>query len=595
MVAAKIDTFGGMVPAVDDTLLPDQSASISQNVNLYNGKLVPLPEFAKIHDTDPATTIVYRLPASYGNASYLYDSVFMEFIDPFTNVIRAPVFGDVYDRYYWFSNNDVPMYNTRARIEAALPPWLLGIEPPTVAPGYVVTGGSGTVADRAYVYTWVSEYGEESAPSPPTLASGFINGSWDLTFTAAAADDIGGPDRNLMYTRIYRTEVALSGIADYFFVDEIPIATLTYSDLIPPSDVTQNGLMDSTNWAPPPGDLAGCVAMPNGILAAWRDNELWFSEPYRPHAWPVAYVQTVDFPIVGLGITNQTLVVCTAGHPLTASGSAPSFITTSKLTSMEPCTGRGSIVSAPEGVYYASPNGLVLVNVGAAANITKDLVDPARWLELTKGTAFRAARWGTAYFGFGSVQPGVFDVGAFDTEAFTQEDTSGSYNGVLIDPMNQRVAYGLLTAPGAILGVTNDPWSGHVLVVYDNGVHFLDNTKPFDMTVHQVGVWRSKKFQGNMPSNVGAMKVYFDVPDSAPNLAPVPNYDLDQDLVDDQYGLVRLFADDRHVMTRELRRSGEMFRPPSGFKAEFWQFEIEFRVKILSVHLAGSPKELQNV
>lgn len=61
------------------------------------------------------------------------------------------------------------------------------------------------------------------------------------------------------------------------------------------------------------------------------------------------------------------------------------------------------------------------------------------------------------------------------------------------------------------------------------------------------------------------------------------------------FGVVRLYADGNLVFTRELLTSGEQFRLPSGFKAQFWQIEFEARVKIFSVQMATSAKELRNV
>jgi hypothetical protein len=44
--------------------------------------------------------------------------------------------------------------------------------------------------------------------------------------------------------------------------------------------------------------------------------------------------------------------------------------------------------------------------------------------------------------------------------------------------------------------------------------------------------------------------------------------------------------------TRALNSSGELFRLPSGFKATFWQIEIEGNTQINSVEIATSAKEL---
>jgi hypothetical protein len=111
----------------------------------------------------------------------------------------------------------------------------------------------------------------------------------------------------------------------------------------------------------------------------------------------------------------------------------------------------------------------------------------------------------------------------------------------------------------------------------------------------KVAIWRSKIFQSETIGNVGAVKIYFSVPTGTTELNPVRNTALVQELAADQYGLFRLYADDRHVMTRELRKSGELFKPPSGFKADFWQFEIETRVKILSVDLAPTVRQLKEL
>jgi len=46
------------------------------------------------------------------------------------------------------------------------------------------------------------------------------------------------------------------------------------------------------------------------------------------------------------------------------------------------------------------------------------------------------------------------------------------------------------------------------------------------------------------------------------------------------------------IYTQELRTSGELWRLPSGFTADFWQYEIETRLKILNIQIASSVKEL---
>lgn len=581
MPAVSVKVFGGMLPAVDDRLLPDTAASYAQNCWLYDGSLNGLPTPKVLHTLDnPFASTVFRLPQGYSNTGYLYDSFWMEFENPNTNVVRASVFDDTFDRYYWASTDAPPMYNTRARIENGDDPWLLGIPAPaSISVGH--SGGVGAAAVRTYGLTRVSAYGEEGAMIVSAATTGKIDDTWAITIPAVGASDDGGAgdDRYITHTRIYRTVVGTSGVATYFLVAEVVGSTTSYNDTATDAVVSANAQNESLAWTEPPADLEGFVAMPNGILAAWRGNEIWFSEPYRPHAWPVAYVLTVEFPIVGMGVNNQTLVVATSGYPVTISGSHPSFMTASKLNAFEPCNSRRSIISAPEGVYYTSPNGLVLVTPGQAQNITKDLIQRDKWQQLTKLTNFCACRLGTAYYAFGAIQQGVFDEDSFDTSdatgSFEEEDVSGSLLGILIDTQNARVGFNLMSSEEEMVGILNDPWSGEVFYIRNGDVEWLDQGDV--LAVIEEYTWRSKVFQSNKKTNFSAMKVYFQAPDTL-------------NVVD--YGVIRVYADGRNILEHNLVTSGELIRLPSGFKADYYQFELEAAVKVYNVQMATSAKEL---
>lgn len=600
MVATKVEQFGGMVPAVDDRLLPPSAAANAINCWLYSGKLVPLRQGKIVHElVSPTAGKVFRLPTSYGNAAYLFDSTWMEFEDPLTDIIRAPVFDDTFDRYYWVSGTVPPMYNTKERIEdgntGANAPYLLGIPRPSTPTGSA-TGGSGAAKNRAYVMTFVSAYGEEGPPSLPVTITGKVDTvTWTVNTPNPDADDMAGPDRDITHKRLYRTITSTSGVTDYFFVVELNATAASYADTLLDADVALNEILPSETWTAPPTNLQGFVMLPNGIVASWKNNEVWFSEPYRPHAWPAGYVMTVEFPIIGMGVINQTLVVCTAGYPVTISGIHPNNMAQSTLNTFEPCTGRGSILSMPEGVYYASPNGLVLVNPGRAQNITRNLVTKDRWSEITGNARFHSARIGTAYMGFGSVQAGAFDEDAFQIEndAFETEDFSSSFNGVLLDPGSERIGFNLLSSGSPVFGVQNDMWSGEVFVIKDENVYWLDQGD--ELQPYEVSLWRSRIYDTNDIANFGVIKVDFKIEGNAPALNPVRDVDLEQTLDADQYGLIRVYADDGLVCTRELRTPGEVFRLPSGFKADSWYFEIEGRIKVEKVQFATTARELRAV
>lgn len=593
MTAARISPFGGMIPATDDTLLPEINAALAQNTWVYQGTVngIPAPKFLR-ENTDDTITKVYRIPNNYTDAQHLNDSIWMEFTNIDTDVVRSVVIDDTFDRYYIAAPSSVPKYNTRDRIANGDPAFLLGIDqPPT--PALVITGGaSATQRSTAYVLTYVSAYGEEGPPSNPISGTGKVDATWTLTWGAPDPSDLG-VTRNLTNVRVYRTVTALDGTTTYFFVTELPIATVTYADTQTDAAVSLNELLSSTTWTAPPDDLVGIISMSNGMVAGFRSNEVWFAEPYRPHAWPAQYTITTEFPIVGLGVMGQTLVVLTQGYIHTATGISPSNISIVKLAGILPCSSRGSILSAPEGVYFASPSGLILVSGAGVLNVTKELIRKDKWLEFAQVSTMRAVRLNNAYYAFGSVRFGVFEETAFDEDAFTQEDFAGAYNGILIDPTSATVAFNILTSPTPIINVMTDAWSGEVFIIRDGNTEWIDIGD--SSAVRDPYLWRSKIFQAENKKNFVAQKIYFNIPPWAPDLNPVPNADLVQTLAADQWGLVRCYADGRLVHTRELRESGEQMRLPSGFKADYWQWEIEARVEVKSLQAATTTDELRSV
>ena len=683
MVAIKLQSFGGMMPSVNDRLLAETQAAYTENVWLYNGTLEPLKEQVLVHAlSSPTTTTVFRIPLSTYDKGAIGTSFWMEFENIDTDVVRSPVAEDQYERYYWASSSHVPRYNTRARILAGQAPFTLGVPAPENAPvvslggtgsgfqpkrgGYTLigkdasltyvpatrrlaaekvtygvtgqTGGfnlmrkipqkqyrldantsrgaysltgnwtdlnatfaisspgtgdgsSGSIAVvRSYVYTYVTAYGEEGPPSPPAVKQGAQADSWTVQCYSPTTDQ--ALNRNITGIRIYRSVTSSQGIATYFFVTELTLPTTQYIDSISDEIVTANNQLSTTGYTPPPTDLKGMIMMPNGMIAGFTDKEIYFCEPYLPHAWPVAYAMTVDFPIVGIGVLGQSLVVCTSSTPYVMTGTRPDNVASSKLSTIEPCMSKGSIVSTEQGVYYASPNGLVLVRPGALQVVTKNIIDKRAWLERLVVNLIRAGWIGDAYYCYGPTRVGGFDSSAFDSGAFDIPGLSENFDGALIDPTNSRVAYTVMSTPQPVLNVIQDVWSGEILVVRSDGVFLMDVTDDAPFGTFQ---WKSKIMQTGSKKNIGVARVHFETLAGAPTLNPVPNTALVQSLAADQYGLFRLYADGNLIFTREIRTSGELMKLPSGYKADFWQFEIEARVRIFSIEVASSAKELKTV
>lgn len=788
MTAFKVDKFGGMLPAWDDTILPDMQAADALNTYLPSGAVIGWRKPKLLHTlSNPAAKRVYRVPKITGENQLAdttitaADSVWLEFEDKETDVMRGPVVNDTHGRYYFASPSVRPKYNTYDRITQGLPHFLLGVPGAECPPGVVVDGGGetsqvgnperpegatdgyvvpgnslylipvkstttlripsvnfmpsatdddvhyvgvvysdvegsptslmsvGTVetgvtldveavanfqnpitltADvqywigimvdgdisiyvansevsvayvtgntfgngppetlspegtpvpgqapapnifamvppnigynangtagpnlqlwgtldtaavfeaRAYVYTWVSEYGEEGPPCPPTIVNGWSNAVWTIETFCPSVSDMG-VDRNLKTKRIYRTISAIGGETNYFFVAEIDINEGIYVDKETDDIIALNNQLASTDWFGPPEDLQGMVGLPNGMAAGFRRNEVWLAEPFQPHAWPPRYVMTTEFPIVGLGVIGQALVIATKGTPAIAMGVSPAQMTLAKVLVPEPCISRGSIVSSDVGVLYMSNNGLIQVTqYGQAANITELWITRERWAELLPLKNIRAVKHSGSYFAFGTVSGSDTSVAQ---QGFTIELTNQDKESFTLYPQvgGHRIGFSRLSSPWEvdIDNVDVDPWTGVCLLVQNGGIYYYDFTDPEPTIVPYK--WRSKIYQQRSKHNFAVVRVFFDVPPGSPELSDERNTDAVQTLADDQYLIVRTYAElDGEmtlVTTRECRKSGELLRILSGFKTEFWQWEIEGRVRVSNFQVATSVKELSGV
>lgn len=590
MATIKLPVFGGMMPSLDKHLISDTTASLSENTWLYSGKLDGLPENVPIHIlNDPSASIAFRIPGNMLEPTYMYDSTWVEFQNPDTSFISAPVSGDAFKRFYWTSPSTAPRYNTLERIRNGQASFLLGL-PPGPNVNVATAGGSAGLVSRTYLTTLVTAYGEEGPAGLPRVVNAHSDATYTVTVSGVAAGNMG-TNRNVDRINVYRTIVSGAGTVAYYLVQTLNASSSSqnFTDALTDAELSSRPIMQSAMWTEPP-NLEGFITMPNGIVAGWIGNELWFSEAYRPHAWPAAYSLSLEHDIVGLGVINQTLVVCTTGEPYTASGVNPGVITTSKLSSFEPCLSRGSIVSTEDGVYFTSSNGLIRVNPGIAENVTRQAISLDKWRELANQAKVRAARVGSAYYAFGAGTPRVFREEAFQTDMIQTINMEGANTGFIIDPANQNAGVSLMKSERTVVGVFNDVWSGETLTISNGRVMWLNQEPGYKMRPYK---WRSKTFQLPVAKNFSAFKCYFIAPQGyQPNPEPLHSNDYYEFDPETQYLIVRVYADGRHVATREITKSGEMHRLPTGFVAEFWEVEFEGKIRVNNLQMSTSVKEL---
>lgn len=388
--------FSGIRPRFDDRLLPEGNAQVAENILTERGGVRPMTGTAEVFALSKTSVqSIYR----FGQTLDDEDQYWFHWTTD-VNVVKGPIANDTEERTYW-TGDGVPKYATAAISTAGadLPSGSrpLGVPAPTAAPTlaeYEIAPSTTTGEEtRVYIYTFVTDKGEESAPSEPATITIQTGQGVTLSALQTAASNAAV----LSYKRIYRAQRG-----KYLFVAEIPIATLSYDDTVASDALGE--VCPSVAWDTPPETMFGLVGGPNGIMAAADGYDALFCEPFRPHAWPQKYRRALSFPIVGVGQFAQSWVFLTTGFPEVISGAHPGNMSQgSAKTFYQPCVSKRSVVSIGTDVIWASPDGLCSLGAGGERVLTADIFTPEDWRALNPESILGA--WHEGYY-IGFYDPG---------------------------------------------------------------------------------------------------------------------------------------------------------------------------------------------
>lgn len=305
------------------------------------------------------------------------------------------------------------------------------------------------VDSRFYVVALVTDWGEESEPSP---LSDMLEADANDTVLVARPGLMTGEsyaERSIAKWRLYRSNTS-STAAAWQLVQEMQITVAAFLDDKKSEEL--DSLQPQFTWAAPPyrmdsqydGEnkptvglnpyLRGLVGMPNGIMAGFIDNTVAFCEPYVPYAWPVDYQVTTEYPVVGLGVFDQTLFVGTTGNPYFVTGAHSASMSALKLESNQSCAARRSIVSVQGGVLYASPDGLCLASARGVEVVTRQLITRKDWQALQPASMFAAEHEGVYYLFYGGTGGGCLAFSLQDGMKLGRVELSGT--AVWVDKFN---------------------------------------------------------------------------------------------------------------------------------------------------------------
>jgi hypothetical protein len=676
MTAFRIAGFSGLVPRLAKQLLALNQAQIATNCNLTSGDLRPrngpLHVFSPVIGGDIKS--LFRMEKD-GNEKWLA-------WDKDVDVARSPIAANISGRFYYTGDGE-PRTSDYEIATAGIGPYpsgcyVLGVTPPVTRPVVTPSGAAGANVTRSYVYTFVTQWGEESAPSPAsatvtgkadaawmlsnldiappnsgnvsaavkdtpsagyaqvTLDSVFglragetvtfaavtgmvdLNGTFSLVSVDPAAKKVtislstmqvyatGGAWTRVaphittgMNKRIYRTLTTSSG-TEYHYIVTIAAITTTCNDTAPETDAALGEVLPSASWNMPPAGMKGIVILANGIAAGFTGNEVHFSEPFKPYAWPTAYRQTYDQDIVAIGIAGTTLVGMTKGCPFTITGVEPVTMGggMEKSGVAWPCMAKRGVASFAFGVGYPAPQGMVIIGAGNDI-VTKDLFTQKEWTELNPDTFIAASADNRYYAGYTVDNSSLmFVIDKTESASFVK--------------VNQRIT-----------AIWADPWTGKLYVAADKKIYQWEGSAGTKLPYE----WKSKKFITAPPINYGAAKVDadFDMSEaetgaalSAYDAAIAENQALvsadamndglaDPYLVEYEIGgdemrpnppltidslQFQLWADGTLKFTKQVENS-RAFRLPGGYKADNVEVVLSGNVKVTGIVLAETMAGLK--
>lgn len=362
MPGFKLMRFSGKRPRVPEHLLASYEATIAENCDFAYGEL-----------RNTKAGLQMLIMANNPKSIYTDDGTTFYSWDKDIDAVRSPLANDTNNRLYYSGDGGIRVTNRLGTQATGGPPassYLVGVPRPTVPPSLSApaVGEGATARTVAVVYTFVNIYNEEGPPSAPaTVTTGMLD-----TIAVTTTKNAAATYAPIKEIRVYRTGTGTS-IASYFYAGSInvtgqPDGTYVFNDNVPAALLGE--VLSSTNNYPPDPDLQGLMSLPNGILCAWKGNEIHFSDAYRPWSWPPAYVKTTRHAIVGGIAAGSGAVIITRGNPYLISGVSPDAMTAMLLNVDQPGVSKGAIAVADGAVIYASHDGLVTLN-GASASLSQ--------------------------------------------------------------------------------------------------------------------------------------------------------------------------------------------------------------------------------
>lgn len=409
--------------------------------------------------------------------------IFPGTFDADCTVIDSPVQED-YNRFLFTGDSNPKQANSSTW--ATRTAYRLGVTPPAVAPTITVQGSADAdVQDYvSYVFTMVTAWGEESAPSTATAVTTIMNGQYvDLSVMTTPTD----AQHNFQYKRIYRLSSGKAG-GQFCYLGQIAYAETTYSDKGSGDTLkaVSTDVLETTGWAIPPAGLTGLCLAQNNMLAGFYGKEVYISEPGAPYAWPTANKITLDSAVTGIGATDEYILAISTRHPYIITGNSPEGLVPTKLDLVMKCSSNRGVVPTDKGIFFPTKDGLAFCNGQTVINVTENTITTEQWQAINTGT-FVAKMYGSLYLAI----------------------TEGGGTGIMVDPdTGEYTTFDLSTYLDAIYDIYSDATTGDLYLL--GTLATVPKVYTFDSSASLTTyVWTSKRFMTPHRFNCAKVKGYW--------------------------------------------------------------------------------------
>lgn len=428
MATVRIDKFGGIMPRVARSLLPDGMATTAHNCRLKSGKLVPLREPEAV-DRNAHTVYHENGLARIGDANSVYcwkhtlsdGTVRTDFLAFPGRVCFAHgnIAADERDRIFVTGDTGIAHTASNGVVHPNSPCAYLFdrstgkidrhciVKEPMSAPRCRVESTPADVpvdSDAYFFVSWFDEYGYESPASDPSLnmnsgETSYVSKPLRFAQGATIAFDPVYVPAGAAGVRIYKTNSGDESAQIQFLREysRSELENLKREFYVTVDDQHLGEIMPEIEA--PSADLVDMTFVPGNFYAARErtmPHTVMFSDVDNPTNWPMAYQYDVRDNVVKLAVTANSVFALTDGTPYVLSGTAPESMTVTSLAAPAACVSEKSVVVYKNVVYFASNEGLFAVTDGAAAgtscvNVTDKYMTKEQWQALNPASCMMAA------------------------------------------------------------------------------------------------------------------------------------------------------------------------------------------------------------